>query len=107
MSFPFGITVVFQTLGQDRFGNRTVTGTQSVAGCAFAPGASSEQDNAQDEVIEQGTVYAPFGTNVTAYNQAVTPDGLVWEIQGTPSSWENPFTGWQAGVAIPLKRTVG
>lgn len=105
--FPYGITVTVETLGQDRYGNRTVATSATVPGCAFAPGPSTEQMDGRDEVAEQGNLYAPAGTAFAPTDRIVLPDGTTWEVNGTPSAWASPWTGWNPGIAIPLKRVVG
>jgi hypothetical protein len=105
--FPFGLTVTVQHREQDRKGNRTTTGTDTVADCAWAPGASTEDMQARDEVAETGMLYMPPNSVTSAYDRVVLPDGTTYEVNGTPSAFQNPFTGWAPGVAVPLKRITG
>lgn len=107
MSFPFGITVTVEQRSQDRYGQRTTTTTATVAGCGFAPGASSEALDKRDQVAEEGNLYAPPGTVINPTDRVVLPDNTVWEVTGTASSWQSPWTGWTPGVVVPLKRVTG
>lgn len=107
MTFPFGITVTVQQRAQDRYGNRTTTAETTVNGCGFAPGASSEQLDARDQVAEDGNLYMPPGSTITPTDRVVLPDGTTWEVNGTPSDWASPWTGWNPGVVVPLKRVTG
>lgn len=107
MTFPFGITVTVEQRAQDRYGNRTTTTTATISGCGFAPGASSEMLDARDEITEVGTLYMPTGSAIGPTDRVTLPDGTTWEVTGTPSPWQNPFTGWAPGIAVPLKHVTG
>jgi hypothetical protein len=109
VTFPFGQTVTLVKRvkgGPDDFGNDTWTTTMTDVRGAFAPGSSVEQIQGQDIVVTQPTVYLPPGTDATAID-AVQVDGLQYEIDGDPRNWVNPFTGWRAGVEVPLRRATG
>jgi hypothetical protein len=105
---PFGITVQLDAMVQDQKGNRTSTGATAVSGCSFMPGASAEDMAARDEVTEKGILVMPPGSpTVTPTHRITLPDGTVWEVDGTPSTPTNPFSGWNPGTSVPLKRTTG
>jgi hypothetical protein len=104
---PFGITVTVQHRAQDRKGNWGVIGTDTISGCAWAPGTSTEDTQARDQVVETGVLYAPPNSATSAYDRIVFPDGTTYDINGTPSPYQSPFTGWAPGVAVPLKRITG
>lgn len=109
MTFPFGqpITLVIRTKGEpDSFGNDTWTTTTTTVAGAFNPGASAELVQGQDILTVQPTVYLPPGTVVGAID-AVQVGGEQYEVDGSPNTWTNPFTGWQAGVEVKLKRVTG
>lgn len=102
------LTATFTSVTQDRNGMRTATDSTIVPGCVFAPGSSAENVNAEDQVTENGTLYCPYGTDPTAYEQVTLPgDSVPWEIQGSPNNWANPFTSTLAGTAISLRRVIG
>lgn len=108
MTAPAGtVTVTVNHRSQNAYGDRTTTGTTTLVGCAFAPGASAENLQSRDEVSEVGILYAPAGAAILPTDQVVLPDGTTWEVNGTASTWVNPFTAWAPGVVIPLQRVTG
>lgn len=108
--FPHGVPVTLHTrgvVGQDAYGNDVYGDTDTVVeGCAFDPGSSLELVQGQDMVRTQPTVYAPSGTAVTAVD-ALTVNGVRYEVDGSPNDYHSPFTGWGAGVVIRLKGVTG
>jgi hypothetical protein len=109
VTFPFGrdVSLVRRTKsGTDAYGNDAFTTTTTVVKGAFAPGGSTEQVQGQDVLITQPTVYLPAGTDVSAVD-AIDIDGDRFEVDGTPNHWMNPFTGWQPGVEVRLRRVTG
>jgi len=101
------VTLVGRTVsGQDAYGNDVYTEVQSTVPGVFAPGGSTEQVQGQDMVISQPTVYLPAGTDVTAVD-AVIVGSVRYDVDGAPSDWRSPFTGWQAGVQVRLKSVTG
>lgn len=106
---PFGITVEVLAGERDLDGDRSdeqVVGT--IVGAAFAPGTSIEDNDRQAQVVTTGTLYVPPGSfPVTAQHRIRFPGGLVWTVDGTPSGWGSPLTGWQAGGEIRLRRVTG
>lgn len=109
MTFPFGeqITLVHRTKGTpDAYGNDTWTTTTTTVTGAFNPGSSVESVQGQDLLTVQPAVYLPAGTPLAAID-AVQIRGLTYEVDGSPNTWVNPFTGWQPGVEVRLKRVTG
>lgn len=110
MTYPYGtvVTLVKRTKGPpDSFGNDTwVTTTVDVIAQAFDPGISSEQVQGQDVLTTQPKVFLPPGTDVS-YLDAVIINGEQSEVDGSPSQPISPFTGWQPGVIVKLKRVTG
>lgn len=108
--YPLGETVVLlrQTQsGRDSHGNPVwSTIEHPVEGCAVWPTGSTEQVQGQDQTSERLTVLAPYGTDVNAIDQ-VRVRGLVYEVEGLPSSWRSPLTGTRAGVEVRLERVRG
>jgi long-subunit fatty acid transport protein len=90
----------------DAYGNDTWTTTSSTVRGAFNPGTSSELVQGQDLLTVQPSVYLPTGTAVTAVD-AVQVGGQVYEVDGSPNDWANPFTGHAFGVEVRLKRVTG
>lgn len=115
MLFPSGETVTRQRAASalDPYANES-TGKSwenpdelAIPGCAFGPGASSEPVvDARTEVLTQPTLYAPFGSDITAADRLVIR-GRTWQVDGDPADYRNPFTGWEAGMVVKLKAVSG
>jgi hypothetical protein len=91
----------------DSFGNDVFDAVPQVTVTgAFNPGTSVELVQGEDILTTQPTVMLPPGTQVAAID-AVQVDGLVYEVDGSPNAPVNPFTGWQPGVVVKLKRVTG
>jgi len=105
--FPQTVTVVRRVKsGTDGFGNDVfTTATADVPG-AFNPGTSAELVQGQDLLTVQPSVYLPAGTDVAAID-AVQVGGELFEVDGSPNVWVNPFTGWAPGVEVKLRRVTG
>lgn len=111
MTFPFGPTVTLITRGDptgiDADGNDVYTPTSAtVTAQFFNPGTSSEILGNQDTVISQPELGLPPGTVVGPID-AVTVGGVTYEVDGSPNSPTNPFTGWAPGVVVKLKQVTG
>ena len=115
MEFPHGETVTRQRgtpitdpYSGEATGISWATPTLlTLPGCGFNPGQSSEPvQDARNAVITRPEVYAPFGSDVLAGDRLVIR-GDTYEVDGTPADWRSPFTGWESGMVIPLKRTEG
>jgi len=109
--FPFGETVTILSrgiTGQDGDGN-DVYGTTStdVPGCTFAPAGSVERVQGQDIVTTQPTVYLATGTPAPLATDQIRVRGLLYEIDGDPQVFRNPFTGATPGPVVKLKRVTG
>lgn len=109
-SFPFGqtVTILTRTAGaNDALGNKTYTSVPTVvAGAAFADLGSSEILGNQETVIDQPVVYLPAGTVVGPLD-AVMVGAITYEVDGQPSSNTSPFTGWNPGMVVKLRRVEG
>lgn len=109
MTFPFGQPVVLikRVKGQpDQFGNDTWTTIESTLTGAFDPGTSVEQIQGQDLLVTQPSVFLPPDANVVAVD-AVRVGSDTYEVDGAPSLWVNPYTGWRAGLQVRLRRATG
>lgn len=79
----------------------------SISGCGYNPGGSTEPtDDARNAVITTPEVYAPTGSDVLAGDRLVVR-GQTFDVEGDPADWRSPFTGWQAGLVIRLKKVAG
>ena len=109
MNFPHGETITLirrGVIGEDVDGN-DVKGeiTSEVVG-AFDPAIGFERTGGMDQVSSQPQVLLPAGTVVGSVD-AVMVRGLRYEVDGVANVWNSPFTGWNAGVVVPLKRVTG
>jgi hypothetical protein len=109
--FPFGepVTPVVRVkrASPDELGNDVFDDVPGAAvRGAFDPGGSVEQVQGQSLVISQPSVYLPAGTDLSAVD-ALLIRGDTFEVDGRPSDWVNPFTGWHPGVHVKLRRVTG
>lgn len=109
MIFGYGIpiTLIARTkAAPDALGNDTWTTVESTVTGVFDPGGSNEQVQGQDLLTQQPTVYLPSGTVIGAVD-AVRVNGDVYEVDGSPNAPQSPFTAWQPGIVVRLKRVTG
>lgn len=114
-AYPYGETVTLVSrakIGTDSDGNDVYTNTRTdVPRVPVWPrdgnGTSgNERTNAKDQVIVGYVAVLPAGTDVTAFD-AVEWRGVTYEVEGEPGIFKSPFTGWEPGVVVALKRVTG
>jgi len=107
MDFPHGVTITLRSTvtTDDGFGNATTETTESQWGpCAVAPRYATEQaDPRVPPVIVGKIVYGP--PTAIDSDDTLVIDGETYQVDGLPGEWTNPFTGWQPGIEVPVKRT--
>jgi hypothetical protein len=95
--------------GVDAYGD-PVAGTEdrtTLDGAFTAPRTSDElTDRGRAGVIVGLTLFAPYATDLV-YTDQVEVDGVLYDIEGEPGKWRNPFTGWEAGLQAALSRVEG
>lgn len=111
MSFPYGttVTLVRRVLlpAKDAYGNDQWSTTQTpLTGCAVWPTGSVERQQGQDVVTTGLTALLPAGTVVAATDK-VTVAGLDYEVDGDPARFTDPFSNFDPGVEVRLKRVTG
>lgn len=112
MSLPtlYSIGVKRLVKGQtDAHGNVTESFSDpvSVPVYSIAPTTSDEPYEAGREAVVTGlSVLAPIDTNITAYDRVVW-DGEEYTVEGDIADWSKGPFGWDAGIAIQLKRVEG
>lgn len=80
---------------------------ETLDGCIVAPRTSSDVDDRGRQGVVVGlSLFAPFGTDITHTDQ-LRVDGVLYEIDGEPGRWKSPFSGWEAGVEVALRRAAG
>jgi hypothetical protein len=57
-------------------------------------------------VIVGLTIYPPSGSDI-GYRDRVRVRGAVYEVEGEPGDWRNPFTGDRPGMEVALRRVEG
>lgn len=95
--------------GVDKYGD-PVAGTEdrtTLTGAFTAPRESSEITNrGRAGVIVGLTLFAPYDTDL-AFTDQIEVDGTLYDIEGEPGRWRNPFSGREAGLQVALVRSSG
>jgi hypothetical protein len=106
VDFPHGVTITITsvTTTDDGLGNTTETVTETTWGpCAVAPRYATEStDPRVPPVIVGKMVYGP--RVALDSDDRLVIDGVTYQVDGLPGEWTNPFTGWDAGIEVPVKR---
>jgi hypothetical protein len=112
MRHPHGQTVTIVRAvpgGTDVYGD-PIPGTVTridVPGTAVASRYSTEPtERGRQGVIVGLTIYPPANSGFLFTDQ-VEVKGALFDVEGDPGEWENPFTGDTPGMEIALKRAVG
>lgn len=107
--FPFGITVTVERPGGvNEYGQELPGTSHTIEGCGWWPQGSAEIVNGQDVVTTQDRIMAPFGSDVLPVDSIVLNDSpkksdTRYRVDGKPTDWDSPLTGWQPGMVINLK----
>lgn len=113
--FPYGesVTVLRGTPVTDPYsGEETGTDWSTptatvVTDCGVAPRLTPESPaNDRTLIIEGYTVFMPYGTDVLATDRVVVR-GDTYDVDGDVGVWRNPFTGWEPGIEVNLKKVNG
>lgn len=48
-------------------------------------------------------LYCPPESDIRTGDSVTLPDGRTYLVEGDPSPWKNPFTGWQPGIEVRLR----
>jgi hypothetical protein len=110
VTYPFAKAVTYvdrSVTGQDSDGNDTYTETQTATTAVFAPGGSAELTSGGDTVTTQPTLYGVDTALPVKATDRFIIDGLSFEVDGDPQKYDDPFTGWQPGLVVPLRRVTG
>ena len=110
-TLPYGqpVIIVHRTKsGTDARGNDIFTETQeTIPSCAFAPTGGSEEWSGTEEITDITTVWFPDGTNITALDAYILPDGSKYEVQGPPNQSKSPWTGIVSFVQVQGRYVTG
>jgi hypothetical protein len=103
-----GVEIIVWRETRDRFGDRVYTDERRIGGCVVAPQTSSETGTLRAATVTTGlTLYAPYGSNLTAQSRVQLPDGTRWDVDGVPGVWRNPIGGTGEGEQVQLVRVTG
>lgn len=79
----------------------------SVEGVAIAPSSTVEPVNdSRSEVITQMSIYFGPDEDIKPADRIRARSG-VWDVQGEIQAYPNPFTGWNPGSELAIKKVVG
>lgn len=97
--------------GRDAYGD-PVTSTEArevIDGAFVAPRTSSPVDQpGRDGVVVGLTLFAPLDADVLRTDLfEVDGDEELWRVVGEIGRWEQPQTGWGAGLTAALERAAG
>lgn len=94
--------------GFDEYADRMAGVSRESLDDAFtAPRVSNDiSDRGRAGVIVGLSLFAPYGTDLVHTDQ-IEVDGVLYEVDGDPGQWHNPFTGTDAGCEVALKRAAG
>lgn len=74
----------------------------------FAPASSTEpRAYGQMTVITPATLYLDHCRDDLSPHDKWIVGGQEYEVEGMPKVWRSPFSGWEAGTEIPLRRVDG
>lgn len=110
MNLTYGTTLTVRrvTESTDSLGDTTRTvSTESWGPCAVAPRYANESEaSTAPRVVVGLEVYGPV-IALTATDEVLI-DGATWLVDGAIESYAgagaNPFTGWEPGIVVPVKR---
>lgn len=104
MDFPYGETVtVIRNNATDDLGDKVgSSSTASWGPCAVAPRYATEGVDPHSPAVVVGlTVYGPADVTIKAGDQ-IRRGSTVYNVDGDPNEWLNPFTGWAPGLEVSL-----
>lgn len=73
---------------------------------AVAPSSSEEDTSLGEQVVTGLTLYIPH-TLAVSHQDRFRVRGDVFEVVGEPFAYTNPFTGWQPGMTVNVRRPQG
>ncbi|MGH3437088.1 MAG: hypothetical protein ACRDRL_28990 [Sciscionella sp.] len=108
MAFAETFTILTRTVsGQDADGNDVYTVVETATKGAFTPAGTTELIQGQSTVLTHDMLYLTAGQPVPSANDQVRARGVVRDVDGTPSTYASPFTGWAPGAVVRLLEVSG
>jgi hypothetical protein len=91
---------------RDAYQNDILTYTPEDTTVVFVPAAVSESTEGTDETISNGEMYFPDTSVSVSAQDRVVLGATTWEVTGTSSQWQSPFTQIKTPVLVRV-RVVG
>lgn len=117
MTFPYGetLTIITRTkTGVDDYGDPIYTDSTITAIGAISPAigietlGSGDQTSIEPRASFMGAEADRVSAVLTSTSAIARADGKTFEVDDEPlGTVVNPFTGWRAGITVPLKRVTG
>lgn len=114
MQFPFAVTVTVHHRTVNVTGDYTITTSYSLPGCAISISVgrtsrrSFEFESFERDMIRGDCIlYAPPGSDIQSTDVVDLPDGTQWSVWGYTADYASPFTGWNPGLQVRLRRFTG
>lgn len=96
--------------GIDKYGDQTESTQTRVTmpDWAIAPAGSADlTDRARAGTSVELLLLAPFAADLDRDTDAVEVDGDLYQIEGDIGRWKSPFSSWEAGAEVKLRRAIG
>lgn len=109
-TFPFPETFTIHTravTGRDADNNDVYGDVPTTTTGVFAPQGSTELIQGQNTVLEHDTIYLADGAPVPKPTDQVTVRGVLYDVDGEPQVFHNPFTGYEPGAVVKLLKATG
>lgn len=93
-------TITVQRATFDRYNDATYVDHHTITGCLEYPTGSTETNQA---VTDSRTVLAPSGSDIVPTDR-IRLGGLLYQVEGLPMDWHDPYTTWSPGMQVRLER---
>jgi hypothetical protein len=93
--------------GVDSYGNDLLGYTDEATTAIFVPGAVSESTEGTDETITNGEVYFTDTSISVSAQDRVVIGAITYEVTGTSSQWQSPFTQIRTPVMVHVRVVAG
>ena len=92
----------------DDYGNPTYTTTTiTVKDALIAVGGTSEPIDAERDAVDSRlTIYLPNGTVIEDGDVFIIRNSQ-WVKDGSAEQWVSPFTGFEGGTVLPVRKRIG